>query len=222
MPHVSVTPSLLHKLEYIVTSSEIGEFLAAAVPKDNRGRKSGLTWDLFVLGSLISAYLGQGHVLSNVYDILTEHIDRYSQVRLGIRKNALSPPTFSYDGVSRMSLSFAHALDYGQGTKPDLSDEERARRRDLVLGVTDRLLAVTLIPSESSTFAIDGSGIWAWGKAPGRPRIGEDTRPDQADEDESDDKYDPTPDTDDELIAFHQAAEDDTDTAVEEETDTAT
>lgn len=189
MAAITVSPALVSRVLYVIDTARVEELLNEAIPRGTQhtrsgrpGRSSGLTWRLFLLGSILSAYVGQGHVLANIYDVLTAHIDRRAQVRLGIRHSVTGDPTFSYDSVARLSLRFAEHFDYGDHAPGDRSPADRAERRDQLLQIMDALLDATLIPAESRTFAIDGSAIWAWGRAPKAAKQGEPTKPEQADE----------------------------------------
>jgi hypothetical protein len=57
-------------------------------------------------------------------------------------------------------------LDYGDGSAPDLTAAERSRRREAILKLSHRLLATTLNGPTSTSRAIDGTGIWSYGRAP--------------------------------------------------------
>jgi hypothetical protein len=67
--------------------------------------------------------------------------------------------------MERFCALMSKKLEYGQGSAPDLSNEERERRRLAVMSVVDAMLAATLPLRVFAAFALDTSGIWAWGKA---------------------------------------------------------
>jgi hypothetical protein len=75
-----------------------------------------------------------------------------------------------YDDLVNAVKKLRTELDYGHGTAPDLDENERTARRDLVDEVVDRLIGVSVIDRVGSTVAIDGTGQWAWtlGSAGGR------------------------------------------------------
>lgn len=71
-----------------------------------------------------------------------------------------------YDDLVNVIKKLRSGLDYGNGSAPDLSTEERTRRRGLVEEAVDRLIAVSSIPRTCSTVAIDGTGQWSWNLGP--------------------------------------------------------
>lgn len=71
-----------------------------------------------------------------------------------------------YDDLVNAANKLRARLDYGHGSAPDLTPEERVRRRGLVEDAVDRLIAVSVIPRSCSTAAIDGTGQWSWNIGP--------------------------------------------------------
>lgn len=67
-----------------------------------------------------------------------------------------------YDDLVNVVTRVRKNLDYGYGSAPSLSDEERTRRRGLVEEAVDRLVGVSVIPRKCTTVAIDGTGQWSW------------------------------------------------------------
>lgn len=71
-----------------------------------------------------------------------------------------------YDDLVNAVTKLRARLDYGHGSAPNLTPEERAQRRSLVEDAIDRLIAATVIPRTCSTVAIDGTGQWSWNIGP--------------------------------------------------------
>jgi hypothetical protein len=160
------TPSDVTKVEYVINSSGAAAKLEALRGKQKAGRPSGLTTHIFLVGALLSALDGDGMVLTNLYDVLTRRMDFQRQVELGVRDSVCSPVNFTQDAVDRLSVSLRDALEFGDDSAPDLSDEERERRRDGLQDLIDAMLDATLIPTFSSYRSIDATGVWAWGRSP--------------------------------------------------------
>lgn len=165
------TPSDIRKVVYVVDESGAPALLEEMRSKGKAGRPSGLTTRIFLIGSMLSALVGDGMVLTNLYDVLTRQMDYDWQVRLGIRQAIDSPPTFSQDSVDRMSVSIRNAIEFGSDSEPDLDDDVREARRTALYGLIDAMLDVTLLPTESTYRSIDATNIWAWGRSPRRRGI---------------------------------------------------
>ncbi|MET3963069.1 hypothetical protein ABIE44_003003 [Marmoricola sp. OAE513] len=75
-----------------------------------------------------------------------------------------------YDDLAKVVTAFRKKLDYGHGTAPDLTDQEREQRRTKVESIVDALIGTTVLTRSGSTVAIDGTGIWAWNRGPSKDR----------------------------------------------------
>ena len=165
---MTLLPSDVARATYVVDAHDAGGLLKDALGLDGRGRKSAFTARLFLIGGLLTLQEKKHLVVADIYRTLTTAVDRENQVKLGIRETVLGPPTFSDGAVERFSARLAEKLDYGHGSAPDIDDADREARRVALMGVVDAMLKATLPPRQFAAFALDTSGIWAWGRAPRR------------------------------------------------------
>lgn len=68
----------------------------------------------------------------------------------------------SISDLYNLTRNISNRLGYGLGEHPDLTDEERARRLQIADQVVAVMLKVSQVPMTSGSFALDGSGVWAW------------------------------------------------------------
>lgn len=162
-----LTPTDVAKAVHVVRASGAAEILRELMPKRKAGRPTALTEELFLIGSVLSALEGEGMVLTDVYSVLTERMDRDWQVRLGIRETIAGKPAFSQDAVHRFSGRLSEHLEFGLDSAPTLSSAERAHRRDGTYRMLYALTDETLIETNSLYRSIDSTGIWSWGRNQG-------------------------------------------------------
>ena len=75
----------------------------------------------------------------------------------------------SYDDLHNATRTLRRLWDYGTGSAPDLTAEERELRRATMAQVANALIGATTIERMSgSAFAIDATGQWAWHLGDGR------------------------------------------------------
>jgi len=161
--------------EYLLETTGAFEHLRAGLLRSKRGRKSNdHTLYLLVLGLLLSI-MNQGMAtVAAAHSALIDRVPLRAQLRLRI--------TWTSDGqdhyvglrdLHRQARRLCDGLAYGETTTPDLTGEERDRRRAVLTGFSNRLMDgfVTLGTFDESTLALDASGIWSWGKG-GRSRKG--------------------------------------------------
>lgn len=162
------TPDLVAKAVYVIDTSGAAEKFDAFRAKLKSGRPSGLNTRIFFIGCLLAASDGQGHVMTNIYDVLTEEMDADWQVRLGVRDAINGPVRFSKDAVDRMSKTLNEVTAFGEDSAAHLTTEQRAEARDALYDLIDAMLDTTLIPTDSTFRSIDATGFWAWGRSAGR------------------------------------------------------
>lgn len=73
-----------------------------------------------------------------------------------------------YDDLYNVTVKIRKDWDYGHGSAPGLTADERERRRTTIGDVVEALIAATTIERTGSTWAIDGTGQWAWHRGDGR------------------------------------------------------
>ena len=161
-------PSDVQRAVYVVDAHDAGNLLKAAMGLDPRGVKSAFTPRLYLIGAILNVQSNRNLVHADIYRTLTRDIDRQSQVDLGIRDCVVGDALFSVAAIERFSARMSQRLEYGVGSAPGLTDDQRESRHTALAAVNNALLASTLTPRKFAAFAIDGSGIWAWGRAPRR------------------------------------------------------
>ncbi|WP_028652722.1 hypothetical protein [Nocardioides halotolerans] len=68
------------------------------------------------------------------------------------------------DELYNISRTITRKLSWTGPKATGLTDEERAKRRDAMREISDRLLRATLPERPGSSYALDESGIWAWAR----------------------------------------------------------
>lgn len=124
-------------------------------------------WELGVLRPLTSKTL----MLPENYDPETARLTKSGKPRKEIWSGE-GMERIGYDDLTNAVKKIRTTLDYGHGSAPDLDENERTARRDLVDEAVDRLIAISVNGRIGSTVAIDGTGQWAWsiGSAGGRKK----------------------------------------------------
>ncbi|MBS4754718.1 hypothetical protein KG112_18075 [Nocardioides sp. zg-ZUI104] len=155
---------------------------------------------LWAIGVILCTRLGHETTVAGVHGVLTEALPRDLQWQLGVLRplttKAAKPRSFDpeqarltkngkprkeiwadegyerigYDDLVNVAAKIKDRLDYGYGTAPDVSDEERDWRRTQVEDVVDRLITISVIPRSCTTCAIDGTGQWSWNIGPRKER----------------------------------------------------
>lgn len=151
---------------------------------------------LWVIGVILCTRLGHETTVKGVYDVLTQALPREMQWELGVLRPLTTKTTtrsvhdpeaarltrngkprkeiwtdegyerLGYDDLANAANKLRDRLDYGHGSAPNLTPEERVHRRSLVEETVDRLITVSVIPRTCSTVAIDGTGQWSWNIGP--------------------------------------------------------
>lgn len=207
-----ITPfnlSVIERAVEVVRRSGADVELLALISPTGRGRRPSYNTTAFLVGALLSVQWKGSLVIRDVHRVLTERLPVDVQRALGVRRSGAEGERLIVEKeLYAITEAIGRYLEYGMGSAPDLADAERERRRDALLALLHRLLAVTLPESPSTSRAIDGTGIWSYGKAPrsapkdllqrdanGEPLhedVGEDP-PQPADEAAGDDDAEPAP-----------------------------
>ena len=166
---MAVTAAEVARAVYIVTADGADEALEAALRRDRRGRKRTLSARTYLIGALLTVQCKSNVVARDIHRTLTERIPLELQWELGARWWA------SIDGapVQRVLREkhvhafhdvFAERLNCTAASAPDVAEDELRRRHAALDDITHRLITPTLPDRHSRSYAIDGSGLWAWGK----------------------------------------------------------
>ena len=171
-----ITPLTVSLVEYVVDTSNAVNILASGLKRDRRGRP----FNTQLLRTLLIGWLltNQEYAtmrIEHVHRVLTRRLDTDTQRRLGvlIERDGVEH-TISRTPLDAMVRRLDQGLGYGTGTHPDLDDDERQRRYDVMNTFSDAMLDVFNDGFASTHYAIDASGIWTWGKSRRRrPNIDE-------------------------------------------------
>lgn len=110
--------------------------------------------------------------VTTAYRFLTHDLPRDLQWKLGVRTSTPGTETLiSISSLYSMTKRISSRLDYTQARQCNLTDDERARRITGVESLTAAFLAPTLPPRPdgSCDYAVDGTGISAFERAPRKP-----------------------------------------------------
>lgn len=155
------------------------ELLEKVIRPTNRGvQKVGLTVRVWLALLFVAAYRGRATV-AEMHAIATGELPREVQWELGIVTCDCTTPTCDPQDAEHGRMLTAKQL-YGVSeainrfldidpNNDKLTDEDRAARMTVIEGLKDAfLLASQAVPSTTTAFAVDESGIWSWFKAPSK------------------------------------------------------
>src|SRR5690606_3145827 len=118
---------------------------------------------------------GDGFVVTHIYETLTRKIPLDFQLDLGIAQLVTKPDgTRTVEMINKSQLDYVNKrisdrLDYGPGSAPDLEDDERDRRRQVLTSASAAALDVFDFGWDSNAYAIDAPAVWSWGRGRRRP-----------------------------------------------------
>jgi len=164
-----ITSAEIETIEYLVDQSKIVDTILAGLANDTRGRKgSPSNLRLMLIGMTLSIRHRRSCTVTDVYDLLTTEISTSEKIRLGVcdvnNNVIINLQNFYY-----FTKVIDARLNYGKGTT-DITDVERSRRHDVVRKFCDDMMDIFDLGWASTSFAMDATGLWAWGKGKARPR----------------------------------------------------
>jgi|GEM_PF-4709626 hypothetical protein len=166
-----ITDLEIRLAEHVIDASGIVDVLLGGRQRSNRGRPTDPTpYRLFLLGGLLNVSTRGNFVIEDVHTTLTQRLSLDHQFRLKIRRKITRR-----DGTEEIRILSVHDLynvtknldrflAYGPGSAPELEDSERDRRHRVVTEFCDALMGVFDLGFTSTSYAIDATGIWSWGK----------------------------------------------------------
>jgi hypothetical protein len=162
-----ILPHFVRIAEHIVDESHAVEILLKGMNPGRLGRPpNGHAYRLFHIGGLLSTLQEGDFTIRSIFNVLVE-LDIADQIRLGFRTlapdGAVSDATVSESDFYNISRSISQLLGYC-GDFASLPQAERERRRGVLRQWLDALADVFELGWEAPTFAVDTTGIWAWGK----------------------------------------------------------
>ena len=161
-------PSVIERAIEVVDRSGAAEELLHLLSPPKRGRRPSYNTRAFLVGALLAVQWKGSLVVRDIHRVLVGRLPLDTQRELSIRSTGPdgTDVLLSEQHLYRILTAMGRYLEFGTGSLPDLSDTEREARRSAVLGLLHSLLAVTLPESASTSRAIDGTGIWSYGKQP--------------------------------------------------------
>lgn len=158
--------------EHIVESSDAVRILADGVqgvrgPQPDRQHLKLLLIGLF----LAIRHHGRGTVLE-AHRVLTQRIPRSAQLRLGITTTSPTgiPQVITTDMLFRWTKRLSERLGYTTASHPELDDNERQRRQQVIRKYSDSMMDVFNFATGSNTYALDATGLHAWSVARRTPK----------------------------------------------------
>lgn len=169
-----IAPHELRIAEYVIDESGAVDLLIAGIRRDKRGRKTDpANYRLFLVGALLTIVECGNCVVQEIHETLTRRIPLDDQHRLGVRRwktdhmGNMTLDVLNIHDLYNVTKTLSARLDYGNGTQPDLDDEERGRRHGVIQSFCDQLMDVFDFGWSSNTYALDATGIWSWGRGNG-------------------------------------------------------
>lgn len=145
----------------------LAPLLSEALRASKRGRKS-MDARIFCCGLILSIDVYSSATVTEIHRVLTRDLPREKQWHLGVlRRNQKGEVTqLRVEDLYNFTRRFAR-LDYTPERAPDLSNQERNRRKRVLADMSDAILDATLPPRPNggSDYALDGTGIWAHEKS---------------------------------------------------------
>ncbi len=163
-------PSVIARAIEVVHRSGADARLLELLSPKGPGRRPSYNTTAFLVGAILAVQWKGSLVIRNIHRVLTDFLPLDVQRELGVRRpSANGDRLITEKDLYAITEAFGKYLDFGDGSAPDLENHEREARRQVVLDLMHDMLAVTLPESPSSTRAMDGTGIWSYGKAARRP-----------------------------------------------------
>jgi hypothetical protein len=124
----------IKRAEHIINTSGIVDIFESGVRRSPRGRPAKVNdLRLLLLGMFLSVHHGGSAAITDIHRTLVEKIPLDEQYRLRIRKRSgNTSKAITYRNLEYQADRLMKALAYGPGSQPDLADEERARRQQVL------------------------------------------------------------------------------------------
>lgn len=163
----------LTRIEALIDESGFIDILVDGAEREIRGLKTNVEMiRLLVIGLMLSIKELNTATVSGAYIALTKKLDLRDQLRLKI-KTGPGPKDFLDRNRLYYAADFlASRLAYGISIEDRVDEDERRRRRDVVLRACNALLDYTAQATDvdDSTVAIDATAVWAWGRGKYYPK----------------------------------------------------
>ena len=171
--------------------SGIGKKIDDVILEFKTGRPRQIEAEVFVTAAVLVASKGQPLTMTNIHRALTEWIPRSSQIALNVRGKSINGGPGEAITIRQVRYFFEALemrLEYSPEQVAGLDDDERTLREGRCQDLIDALLATSLPATmrRPTAFALDSSGVEAWGKNKYRATATADESDIVGDNDESD------------------------------------
>lgn len=159
-------PSVIARAVEVVARSGADRELLTLLSPRGSGRRPSYNTTAFLVGAILAVQWKGSLVIRDIHRVLTQRLPIDVQRELGVRRTAKDAERHMTEkDLYAITEAIGIYLDYGQGSAPDLDRAQRTKRRAALLDLMHRLLQVTLPASPTTSRAVDGTGIWSYGKA---------------------------------------------------------
>ena len=166
-------PSVIERAVEVVVRSGADRQLLTLLSPTGRGRRPTYNTTALLVGSILAVQWKGSLVVRDIHRVLTQRLPVDVQRELGVRRMVNGKERFVAEKeLYAIMEAIGIYLEYGRGLAPNLTDDDRADRREKLLDLMHRILQVTLPSSPTTSRAIDGTGIWSYGKAARKPPAG--------------------------------------------------
>jgi hypothetical protein len=161
-----ISRSVIDRTLHVIAEADLVQKIADDAHRNRKGRPTNKDMiRLFLVGMFLAVQDNRAATIQSVYETLTQQLTIDDQIRLGVRNPQAGPDEkaqITLAALQNVAKLFDRRLEYGEITAPDLDDEERARRREVVASLADAVCAVFTAGFDSTTYAIDATNVWSW------------------------------------------------------------
>lgn len=157
----------LQRIEAMVDESGFVATLVDGAQRELRGLKTNTEMiRLLVIGLMLAIQQLKTATISGVYLALTENLDLRDQLRLKIKTGPGPRDFFDRNRLYYAAEFLTTRLAYGASVEGSVDEDERRRRREVLLNACNALLDYTSQATDvdDSTLAIDATAVWAWAR----------------------------------------------------------
>jgi hypothetical protein len=163
-----ISPTELAMAEYIIDSSDAVTILTEGLRTSPRGRRRDPNkLRLYLLGAYLGVRFFGDASVARAHRTITEDLPLSAQLRLGVRRvNPDGTETvLPIEDMYTITKIISERLGYGVTSYPNLDDDERSRRHNVLYAYDDALVDVFAFAVTSTMYAVDATGIHPWSVA---------------------------------------------------------
>lgn len=165
-----ITHAEVARAEYIIDHSGIVNILMDGYRQDARGGKANpQELRLWLIGTLLATMHLRSATVQSAHRVLTEMIPIDVKLRLGVTERHEVDGAVTFEDISinafyRWTSRLSDKLGWGEGQNPGLDEAERQRRHKVIFDAGCAVMDVFDLGWESTTLALDDTGVWSWGR----------------------------------------------------------